>query len=52
MSDTSNIKSLKQSSVLLSRVISRLPFTLIMVILLLLVAWWTNSILQELTANG
>ena len=49
MRDTSNIKSIKQSTIILSRVISRLPFTLIMVILLMLVAWWTNSILQELT---
>jgi hypothetical protein len=49
MSEPSSIKRIKQGSINLSRVISRLPFTLIMVILLLLVAWWTNSILQELT---
>jgi hypothetical protein len=49
MSDTSTIKSIRRSSLQLGQVVSRLPFTLIMVTLLLLVAWWTNSYVQELT---
>jgi hypothetical protein len=49
MSDISNVKKIKTDPLRLGQVVSRIPFTLIMVILLLLVAWWTNSYFQELT---
>ncbi len=49
MSDAANRKRIRSSSFQLGRVVSRLHFTLIMVILLLLVAWWTNSYVQDLT---
>jgi hypothetical protein len=49
MSDLSNIKKIRSGSLRVEQVVGRIPFTLIMVILLLLVAWWTNSYVQELT---
>ena len=49
MSDAANRKLIWGNSFRVGRVIKRLPFTLIMVILLLLVAWWTNSYILELT---
>jgi hypothetical protein len=49
MADLPKTNTLKIGSVDLRQAIRRLPFTLIMVILLILVAWWTNSTFQELT---
>jgi hypothetical protein len=49
MSDATNTKRIRSSSFRFGLVVRRLPFTLIMVMLLLLVAWWTNSYVQELT---
>jgi hypothetical protein len=49
MTDLPKTNKLKIGSLDLRQAIRRLPFTLIMVILLILVAWWTNSTFQELT---
>jgi hypothetical protein len=49
MSKLSNIKQTRTGALWFGKVVSRLPFTLIMVVLLLLVAWGTNSYFQELT---
>jgi hypothetical protein len=49
MSDTSKINRIKAGPSRLAQVVSRLPFTLVMVMLLLLVAWWTNSYVEVLT---
>jgi hypothetical protein len=49
MSEVSNLNKTRTGPIRLEQVVRRLPFTLIMVILLLLVAWWTNSYFQELT---
>ncbi len=47
MSETTTTGELK-SRLSLAGVIKRLPFTLIMVAILLLVAWWTHSYVEEL----
>ena len=49
MSELSNVKNTRTGPFRLGQIVNRLPFTLIMVVLLLLVAWWTNSYFQELT---
>ena len=49
MSDISKVKKIRTGPLRIGQVISRIPFTLIMIILLLLVAGWTNSYVQELT---
>jgi hypothetical protein len=49
MRELSDVKQIKTGSARLGQVVSHLPFTLIMVMLLLLVAWGTNSYFQELT---
>jgi hypothetical protein len=48
MADLPKTNALKIGSLDLRQAIRRLPFILFMVILLILVAWWTNSTFQEL----
>jgi hypothetical protein len=49
MTDLPKTRNFKISSIDIPHSIRRLPFTLIMIVLLILVAWWTNSTFQELT---
>jgi hypothetical protein len=49
MGDISNVKHTRTGAIRLGNIVGRLPFTLIMVVVLLVVAWWTNSYFQELT---
>lgn len=48
MSDLSSITKIKAGTLSLGQIIRRVPFTLCMVLLLSLVAWWTHSYFQEL----
>jgi hypothetical protein len=49
MGEKASSISVKTSIYRLGQLIRRIPFTLCMLIILLVVAWWTNSYFQELT---